>query len=208
MRTPNVIVQGKDNGEGMIIHYETGKGTDIFGLAMPNIYAGTDWDLGPTWCYLIVGRRVTLIDTGRFGNLEVFGTLLKLVGKEPSDIDRIIVTHSHEDHDGNLADILGLARAELWAHAIYRQMISYHPHVKDGAEHPELPGSCRLCHMPEKFYRNCFPYHRKRSSLAIDLVIEDSLKLPDDDLRFMFTPVYRRYHTTRHYPPSFFGACF
>lgn len=35
MKTPDVIVRGKDNGEGMIIHYETARGTDIFGLAMP-----------------------------------------------------------------------------------------------------------------------------------------------------------------------------
>ena len=188
MKTPDVIVRGKDNGEGMIIHYETARGTDIFGLAMPNIYANADWDLGPTWCYLILGQRITLIDTGRFGNFEVFGTLLKLVGKEFSDIDRIIITHSHEDHDGNLAEILSVAQAELWAHAIYRQMISYHPHIKDGAKHPELPGSCRLCNMSEKFYRNCLPYHKKRSLLSIDFVIKDDQTTPDNDLSFVFTP--------------------
>ncbi len=152
MKTPDVIVKGKDNGEGMVIHYKTAKGTDVFGLAIPNIYADADWDLGPTWCYLIFGQKTTLIDTGRLGNFEVFASLLKSIGKKFSDIDRIVVTHSHEDHDGNVAEIISAAQAELWAHTIYRQMISYHPHITDGALHPELPGSCRMCRMPESFY--------------------------------------------------------
>ena len=174
MKTPDVIIWGKDNGEGMAIHYKTTKGTDVFGLAIPtNIYADEEWDLGPTWCYLILGQKTTLIDTGRPGNLELFANLLKSIGKEFSDIDRIIITHSHQDHDGNLAKILSSAQAELWAHSIYRQMISYHPHINDGAKHPELPGSCRLCNMPESFNRNCLPYHKKRSGLSIDFVIKD-----------------------------------
>jgi glyoxylase-like metal-dependent hydrolase (beta-lactamase superfamily II) len=188
MKTPDVIVKGKDNGEGMVVHYKTTKGTDIFGFAIPNVYAGTDWDLGPTWCYLILGKKTTLVDTGRFGNFEVFESLLKSTGKGFSDIDRVVITHSHEDHDGNVAEIISAAQAELWAHAIYPQMISYHPHVADGAPHPELPGSCRMCPMPEAFYRNCLSYHRKRSSLKVDFTIKDNQRLPDEDLVFVFTP--------------------
>ncbi|MBM4446370.1 MAG: MBL fold metallo-hydrolase [Chloroflexi bacterium] len=188
MKTPDLIVKGKDNGEGMVIHYKTTKGTDVFGLAIPNIYTHADWDLGPTWCYLVVGQKTTLIDTGRLGNFEVFGILLKSIGKGFSDIDRTVVTHSHEDHDGNVVEIISATQTELWAHAIYRQMISYHPHIKEGALHPELPGSCRFCRMPETFYKNCLPYHKARSSLKIDFNIEDDQELPDDALSFVFTP--------------------
>ena len=188
MKIPDVIVEGKDNGVGMVIHYRTAKGTDIFGLGVPNTYVDADLDLGPTWCYLILGKRVTLIDTGRFGSFETLKNLLKATGKELSSIDRIVITHSHEDHDGNLPEILSETQAELWAHAIYSQMILYHPDIKDGAIHPELPGSCRLCRMPESFYRNCLQYHQKRSSLKIDFPIRDGQRLPDDDLSFIFTP--------------------
>ena len=189
MKTPDVIVKGKDNGEGMVIQYKTTRGTDVFGLAIPNTYADADWDLGPTWCYLIVGQRTALIDTGRVGNFEIFTSLLKSSGKKLSDIDRVIITHSHEDHDGNLAEIISAAQAELWAHTIYRQMISYHPHITDGAPHPELPGSCRLCRMPENFYRkNCLPYHKARSTVNIDFAITDGQELPDEDLSFVVTP--------------------
>jgi len=130
-----------------------------------------------------------LIDTGRLGKFDVFGALLKSIGKKCSDIHRIVVTHSHEDHDGNVAEIIRAAQAELWAHTIYRQMISYHPDVTDGALHPELPGSCRVCRMPEVFYhKNCIPYHKSRSTLNIDFAITDGQELPDEDLRFVFSP--------------------
>jgi glyoxylase-like metal-dependent hydrolase (beta-lactamase superfamily II) len=188
MKTPAIIVSGKSNGEGVVIHYQTAKGTDIFALGIPNIHLNSDWDLGPTWCYLVVGRRTSLIDTGRFGNYGVLESLLKSIGKVFSDIDRIIITHSHEDHDGNLAEIFPSVRGELWAHSIYRQMISYHPHIKDGARHPELPGSCRHCIMPEKHYTTCMQYQRRRSLLNIDVAVDDDQRRLDDNLRFIFTP--------------------
>jgi len=188
MKTPEIINDGKSNGEGMVIHYKTSRGTDIFGLAIPNIYANDDWDLGPTWCYLIAGHKTTLIDTGRLGNFDVFASLLKSIGKKFADIDRVVITHSHEDHDGNVAEILSAAGAELVAHELYQSMISYHPDVIEGAVHPEFPGSCRLCNMPEQFYKSCLPYHRKRSSLRVDMAIGDNQALPDDNLSFFSTP--------------------
>ncbi|MBM3172556.1 MAG: MBL fold metallo-hydrolase [Chloroflexi bacterium] len=188
MKTPKIILSGKENGEGMVVHYWTARDTDVFGLGVPNIYSNTDWDLGPTWCYLVLGDRTTLIDTGRRGNVEVLENLLKSIGKKPSDIDRIVVSHSHEDHDGNLADLLPVSQAELWAHTIYSQMIAYNTHVQDGARHPDLPGSCRMCFMPEIVRRECLPYHQRRSTLKLDFAIQDGETMSDDSLRFLFTP--------------------
>jgi hydroxyacylglutathione hydrolase len=188
MNVPDVVLAGKDNGEGMILRYQTAQGSRIFGLGIPNIYSGEDWDLGPTWCYLIDNRKTTLIDTGRFGNYHALESMLKVIGKGFSDIDRIIITHSHEDHDGNLPELCNAVHAEVWAHPIYRQMISYHPHIADGARHPELPGGCRQCPMSESFYKKCMPYLEKRSSLGIDVVVSDAQLYPDENMRFIFTP--------------------
>ncbi|HEX7364837.1 MAG TPA: MBL fold metallo-hydrolase [Dehalococcoidia bacterium] len=188
MKTPDIIVKGKDNGEGMVIRHKTSRGTDVFGLAVPNIYAHADWDLGPTWCYLIAGRKTTLVDTGRLGNFGIFSSLLKCIDKKLSDIDRVIITHSHEDHDGNVAEILAAAQAELLAHEVYQPMISYHQYASYGVPHPEFPGSCRLCRMPEQVYKDCLPYHRSRSLLKVDVAVRDNWSLPGDDLSFIFSP--------------------
>lgn len=187
MKTPETIKKGKDNGEGMVVHYRTTRGTGIFGLGVPNAHINSDWDLGPTWCYLILGQKTTLIDTGRFGNFYVLESLLKEIGKNVSDIDRVIITHSHDDHDGNLARLLSKTQAELWAHSIYPQMILYHPDIGDGAAHPELPGSCRWCIVPEYQYRYCLEYHEERSLLNVNFVFDEAVKLTND-ISLVFTP--------------------
>jgi len=188
MKTPEIIVRGKDNGEGMVIRYRTSRGTEVLGLAVPNIYTQTDWDLGPTWCYLISGRKITLIDTGRLGNFDVFRSMLKSTGKKVKDIDRVVVTHSHEDHDGNLAEIISASGAELVAHEIYQPMISYHPDLRDGVPHPEFPGSCRFCPMPEQVYSDCLPYHRQRSEMKVDIAVKDNRVLAEDNISLLFSP--------------------
>ena len=185
MKQPDVIVDGTEDGEGMIVRYRTTGGTDIFGLGIPNIHSNLDWDLGPTWCYLICGQKTVLIDTGRFGNFDVLKKLLESVNKEFSGLDIIITTHGHEDHDGNLPEVSSVARPEIWAHPIYRQMIAYHTHIDDGARHPELPGSCRSCILPEKFYSQCLPYHQKRSLLRVDFEIDDPAVSPVEGLRLV-----------------------
>jgi hypothetical protein len=67
-------------------------------------------------------------------------------------------------------------------------MISYHPTIKDGAKHPEHPGSCRQCIMPEKFYTTCVQYQRRRSQLNIDCAADGDQRQLGENLRFIFTP--------------------
>lgn len=187
MKIPDIVIKGEDNGEGMVVHYRTDRGTDVYGLGIPNVHANEGWDLGPTWCYLILGDKTTLIDAGRSGNFHILESLLKEIGKNVSDIDRVIITHSHDDHDGNLALLLSQTEAELCVHSIYGQMISYHSDINDGAPHPELPGSCRHCFLPQSLYKHCLTYQEERSRLKVDSAIEDDQTL-SPSIRLIFTP--------------------
>ena len=189
MQQFEILKQDKPNGDGAVMKYRTARGTDIYCLGVPLYYdSGGDWDLGPTWCYVVPGEHLTLIDTGQFGKFEVLKDLLCQAGFEVRDIRRVIVTHGHEDHDGNLPEVLEASGAELWAHYAFDNMVAYHEDINDGAAHPEFPGSCRTCLMPEKFNSVCRPYHRKRSVIKSTLKIEQGSASPDNRFSFLLTP--------------------
>ncbi|MBN1376605.1 MAG: MBL fold metallo-hydrolase [Dehalococcoidia bacterium] len=184
-----VIQEGKSNGEGTVMRCRTRKGTDIFCLGVPLFYeSGEDWDLGPTFCYLVRGDRTVLIDAGQFDRYDLLRSLIKRTGCDVRDIEHVVVTHSHEDHDGNLPELLAESGAQLWAHHAFQSMISYHQGVDDNAAHPDFPGSCRCCVMPDKFNGRCRNYQIKRSSLKIGQLVKDNATAPSTDYRFLLTP--------------------
>lgn len=74
--------------------------------------------LGAVNCFLIAGGTdgMTLVDTGYAGSGErIFGEIRK-GGLVPEDIRRIILTHSHPDHAGSVAEIVAQTGAEVWMH--------------------------------------------------------------------------------------------
>jgi len=184
-----ILKQDKPNGDGSIMKYRTRRGTDIYCIGVPLYYdSGGDWDLGPSWCYVVTGDKLTLIDTGQFDKFDVLISMLGQAGFNIKDIQRVIVTHGHEDHDGNLPEVLAASGAELWAHYAFDNMAAYHEDIHDGAAHPEFPGSCRTCLMPAQFNANCRSYHRKRSQLKTTCQINEGNPSPDSRFRFLLTP--------------------
>ncbi|MGA2913884.1 MAG: MBL fold metallo-hydrolase [Methanoregula sp.] len=52
------------------------------------------------YSYLVYGNTITLIDTGVAGcEKEIFKSI-RSTGRDPSQIDLIVLTHSHPDHGG------------------------------------------------------------------------------------------------------------
>lgn len=72
--------------------------------------------LGVVNAYLLVDGAVTVIDTGTPGSEEKILRAIRTLGKEPSDVDAIIVTHLHADHAGSLAALKAATGAEAWMH--------------------------------------------------------------------------------------------
>jgi glyoxylase-like metal-dependent hydrolase (beta-lactamase superfamily II) len=86
-----------------------------------------EFRLAPPWltinCFVICSRdRLVLVDAGFAGKTELVGRLLgnlNAMGVAPADIDTIVMTHMHPDHEAGLTDSSGKAlfpKAELVLH--------------------------------------------------------------------------------------------
>lgn len=60
----------------------------------------------------------TLIDTGYPGKADTILQAVRDLGKQPSDIRHIVVTHAHPDHIGSLAALKHATGAEAYIHPL------------------------------------------------------------------------------------------
>ncbi len=75
------------------------------------------------YAYLVYGRELCLIDTGIRGCEKTVFEYVRATGREPSDISRVILTHSHPDHLGAARAIVVGTGAAVFAHAAERAWI-------------------------------------------------------------------------------------
>ncbi len=69
---------------------------------------------GPVNVYLFIGRdNVTLLDSGTSKGFSILGKALAEHGLSFSDVDRIVLTHSHIDHYGAVKKILRAAESPV-----------------------------------------------------------------------------------------------
>lgn len=73
--------------------------------------------------YVIDGEKLFLIDTGVAGAEKDISAALKTIGKCLSDVETIILTHSHPDHIGAAFSIQQQSGAQVWAHPDERSWI-------------------------------------------------------------------------------------
>lgn len=66
--------------------------------------------------YLLADEWLTLVDTGLPRNGRRILTYITGIGRDPLELKRIILTHSHPDHAGSAAELRRLTGAEVLAH--------------------------------------------------------------------------------------------
>lgn len=66
--------------------------------------------------YLLTGEHMVLVDTGLPGNAAAITGFIRELGREPTELSLIVVTHGHIDHVGSLTAVQALTGAPVAAH--------------------------------------------------------------------------------------------
>ena len=119
-----VLRQGDAQGNQMILRLTTPQGEPLHAIAVPR--EGHSYT-GPTWAYLFENEGLTMIDSGVMDSYAELAEGIQFVGYQPSDLERVIITHGHEDHDGAVGQLIDESGAELWAHEIYSYLLPFAP---------------------------------------------------------------------------------
>jgi glyoxylase-like metal-dependent hydrolase (beta-lactamase superfamily II) len=166
----HIIQKGDENGNGMVVNFRLPSGLEIIGLPTKNFYGG-HWDLGPTWNYVAMADEPFLVDAGRYGQGKNLLEMMKVAKIDPSDLNYVLISHSHEDHDGGLAELVRLTHLKVRAHAIYDLLIRQYPDIAPKGEKQQFPAKCWHCPMPETFFKeNCLGYHKVLQGLQVDSI--------------------------------------
>lgn len=75
------------------------------------------------YCSIVFGETITLIDTGVAGSESLIFDTIRSAGRHPSEIEWVILTHSHPDHIGAAASIQDATGCSIAAHPAERQWI-------------------------------------------------------------------------------------
>jgi hydroxyacylglutathione hydrolase len=75
------------------------------------------------YVYLIYGRKICLIDSGVSSSYRVISDYLRRIGRDPHDIDLLVITHAHPDHIGGGRTVQKETGCRVAAHALEKQWI-------------------------------------------------------------------------------------
>jgi len=80
--------------------------------------------------YVVNADVLTLVDTGTPGGAASILRAIRALGREPSEVGRILLTHRHADHAGNAAELARVTGAPVHVAPLEA------PFVRDGVEQP------------------------------------------------------------------------
>jgi len=108
----------------MVLRLETCGGTVVHAIGVPQDRPSRT---GPTWAYLFNADGLTLIDPGAHGSFHELASGIAVAGFAVKDVDRLVLSHGHYDHDGSTAQVISESGASLWAHQVYASLLEYAP---------------------------------------------------------------------------------
>jgi glyoxylase-like metal-dependent hydrolase (beta-lactamase superfamily II) len=136
--------------------------------------------------HLVDTDVLTLIDTGTPGGAGAILRALRDRGREPADVQRILLTHRHSDHAGNAAALARETGATVFAppaDAAY---------VRDGTEQPRPRAATRLGRAMVPYVKAALPWQVE--PVAVDESLADGTTL--GPFRVIATPGHTAGHVS------------
>ncbi len=96
---------------------------------------------------IIFGNKITLVDTGVKGSEEKIVEYIRKNGRSHTDIDTIVLSHSHPDHIGSAAKIKEITGCKVLAHELEKEWIE---NISLQNEQRPVPGFFNLVDRPVK----------------------------------------------------------
>jgi hydroxyacylglutathione hydrolase len=124
------------------------------------------------YVYVLDGERLCLIDTGVAGAEKDISSALQKIDKNLSDVEIILLTHSHPDHIGAASLIQRQSGAQVWAHPNEQPWIE---NIEQQSRERPVPGFDKMV----------------AGSVAVDRLLADGDVLSfgrDSTFRVLYTP--------------------
>lgn len=156
----------------------------------------TPFPVGPINIYLIADDPLTLVDTGPKTDaaIDAFLSQLTQLGFRIEDIQRIILTHTHEDHCGLASWLQQRCGASVFVHEWEQENLSDHDRLRADRRLLKSAG------VPEDQLEQMVGHYAKVKSFA-DAV--EKVVAYRDEHEFVFaTGAWRVVHTPGHTPGS------
>lgn len=80
--------------------------------------------LGGVNAFIVDHGDLTLVDSGHKGSWKKISAYLKKIGKTPSQIKNILITHVHSDHTGGLAEVKKATGAKVFMNEVDADLIN------------------------------------------------------------------------------------
>jgi glyoxylase-like metal-dependent hydrolase (beta-lactamase superfamily II) len=134
-----------------------------------NVY---ELQLGKVNAFLLEDENLTLVDTGAPDSAGRIIEMIREIGRQPEDLAHILLTHSHPDHAGSVAQLKLISGAKVYMHAAEKTNVE-----KGFVAKPPVPYFTSLVNkmMYNLFIKNASGYI---PSTKVDVLLQDGDWLP------------------------------